>query len=492
MSFSAGPSSTHFRSSLLPESSTYSVRNAGTRHRLSSTTQRQLRHQHALTNGNGVLTADDGEEETPTERLRRLTYETQELEEQLEQEAIAKKQQRQAAGLQEDKTDDEDEWEQQEDDTLSLRDDADKTRPPPDRRRRKKKQVDDKGELSSSLLLQQLKRLRGNLNSLEQQEQQLYKGKGKGTEHGNDSQTRDLLQRLANDGMDKEGNSSSKHLMAEGDNQSSTSHSYQTADVHRFDSRLSTLEQFVGASDADADEVSSIIFDISSLSRPYSIGKLHSLTILYQSRPLPPPLLSTLARLEHQLQLLTQPRHLDTISRRVKTLVTDLERVHEARRKIGDTRPLNVALSSGITISTGPPGSLPITSPPPATASASSPGQVGGTAFSIEAPLPPDALQKIDGLFNILPRIEPLLPLTPQLLARLRSLASLHDSAGTFASDLQANEQNVIALKQSETMLEQLLSSLKDSLSANEELTKRNLESLEARLEQVTKQVQNM
>lgn len=202
-----------------------------------------------------------------------------------------------------------------------------------------------------------------------------------------------------------------------------------------------------------------------------------------QSRPLPPPLLATLARLEHQLHLLTQPRHLDTISRRVKTLVNDLERVHEARRKIGDTRPLNIALSSGITISTGQPGLLP-------------PG-IPGQAHSAEAgsgaqdtQLPPDALQKIDGLFNILPRIDPLLPLAPHLLTRLRSLTTLHESSLTFSKDVKESQTAVEQLKESEGFLKQLLDGLQESMNANQQVMTSNLEGLQGRIDQVLKRIE--
>lgn len=200
-----------------------------------------------------------------------------------------------------------------------------------------------------------------------------------------------------------------------------------------------------------------------------------------QSRPLPPPLLASLARLEHQLHLLTQPRHLDTISRRVKTLVTDLERVHEARRKIGDTRPLNIALSSGITVSTGQPGLLP----------AQAVGQ-GQSSTGSETQLPPDALQKIDGLFNILPRIDPLLPLAPHLLTRLRSLSVLHEASSTFSSDLKDGQTAITGLKESEVFLKQLLDGLQNSLSANQEVLKSNLEGLQSRIDQVLHRVETL
>lgn len=188
-------------------------------------------------------------------------------------------------------------------------------------------------------------------------------------------------------------------------------------------------------------------------------------------------MLSSLARVEHQLQLLTQPRHLDTISRRVKLLVNDLERVHEARRKTGDTRPLNVALGSGITISTGPVGLLPAPS---------------GSGSGTDQPLPPDALQKIDGLFTLLPRLEPLVPLAPHLVNRLKSLSTLHSASQTFSTDLQAAEGSLEGLKQSETFLKELLDGLRSSLDGNQETVKTNMETLGGRVDDLVKRMQKL
>lgn len=129
-------------------------------------------------------------------------------------------------------------------------------------------------------------------------------------------------------------------------------------------------------------------------------------------------------------------------------------------------------------MSNGQPGLLP----------PSTPGQ-GTTALpgatATDPQLPPDALQKIDALFNILPRIDPLLPLAPHLLTRLRSLATLHEASLTFANDLQDGQKAVHGLKESEGFLKQLLEGLQESLSANQEVMKNNLEGLQSRIDQI-------
>lgn len=195
-----------------------------------------------------------------------------------------------------------------------------------------------------------------------------------------------------------------------------------------------------------------------------------------QAAAFPAPLITTLARVEHQLGLLTQPRHLDTVARRVKVLVSDLERIHDARRKLGDTRPLNVALASGMTVVAGGTGATVTTALPPPTSLASAPPS---------AALPADALQRIDALFAILPRVEPLLPLAPALAARLRSLSSLHASSSSFASTLEQATQDVDTLKTAERQLGAALDGVERSLAENERIVCENMSSLETRIEAV-------
>lgn len=194
---------------------------------------------------------------------------------------------------------------------------------------------------------------------------------------------------------------------------------------------------------------------------------------------MPPPLVQSVSRLDHLLTLLTQPRHLDSISRRVKVLVSDLERIHESRRKLGDTRPLNVALSGGMTLTTGT--DAPRTAAPSLNASTS-----GATA---SAQLPPDALQKIDALFALLPRLDPLIPLAPRLLSRLRSLSALHESATTFSTTLSSLKSEVDRLGDGEKGLKEVLDGLETSFTENEERFKGNLEAFEKRMSEVVKRL---
>lgn len=115
---------------------------------------------------------------------------------------------------------------------------------------------------------------------------------------------------------------------------------------------------------------------------------------------------STVARLDYLLALLSQPRQLDAVSRRVKLLLVDLDRAAAASRRAGSSLPLLH-------------GSAP---PPP-------PGQ--------PLTLAPQEHQALTALFPLLGRLDPMLPVLPGVLNRLRSLASLHSEAARVAEGLR-------------------------------------------------------
>lgn len=312
-----------------------------------------------------------------------------------------------------------------------------------------------RSEVPTGALLSQLRFLRNDLTRLSGQAEVL-EGKGEADK----AQTGNLLQRIA---------SPTSSALPSLPPPSSATVVTPTNAVD-LDDRLVKLERFVGASEADVDEVRSLVLYTSGPKRAQNA----------QSHPIAPSLITTLSKLEHQLQLLTQPRHLDTVARRVKTLVGDLERIHEARRKLGDTRPLNIALSSsGITVlapGTGLPSSHSETT--------LAHNQDGGRG---EMELPPDALQKIEALSNVLPRLEPLLPLAPSLLARLRTLAPLHASSAAFSRELSDVSREVAGLREAEGGLRKALKGLEMSFEANEKTVKGNLEVLEGRIESLTR-----
>ncbi|WAR56522.1 hypothetical protein PtB15_7B371 [Puccinia triticina] len=175
---------------------------------------------------------------------------------------------------------------------------------------------------------------------------------------------------------------------------------------------------------------------------------------------LPPPLLVTIAKLEHQLSLLTQPRHLDSISRRVKVIVT--------------------AASSPT------PGPSPLPSPAGSPSSPATkllcplprPHQRPRRHRPCAPLLPLDALHKLDRLYSLLPRLEPLLPLVPHLLSRLRSLTHLHASADSFHARLDDALNGLRATSDRTAYLSKLLSTIQNNANANHSLVDQRIDGL--------------
>ncbi|KAA1117702.1 hypothetical protein PGT21_020306 [Puccinia graminis f. sp. tritici] len=234
----------------------------------------------------------------------------------------------------------------------------------------------------------------------------------------------------------------------------------------QLDSRLSVLEDLLGSR---------------SLLQASGAGDIS----------LPPPLLVTISKLEHQLSLLTQPRHLDSISRRVKVIVTDLERVHEARRKLTDHRPLSIALASGITVVTqnqagSSQGSVN-------TSLGAVPGVISSNNNDAnQANLPPDALHKLERLYSLLPRLDPLLPLIPHLLSRLRSLAELHTNADQFRIRLDSSIADLRNLSNRSSQVNQLLNVIETNFSSNEIVIQKNLSLVEQRIEKLLESIDHL
>ncbi|KAH9894900.1 hypothetical protein C8Q73DRAFT_645251 [Cubamyces lactineus] len=216
----------------------------------------------------------------------------------------------------------------------------------------------------------------------------------------------------------------------------------EVRDIAEMDRRVGELEKLVGSSSATLDELS----------------------------PLPPPLLPLLTRLNAQLALLTQPRHIDSISRRIKLLNAELERTsstsnqaHNASQRRGAHHP------PGHTGSVSSPSSAA----PPATPTASS-----------------VALQ--EQLAPVLTRLAPLLPHIPHILTRLRTLSTLHTSAAGFQKTLEGLEEEQRRVRAALEELQRAVDGVEKSLADNEKLVKGNVRELEDRIEDVGRRMDDL
>ncbi|KAJ7733110.1 Dynamitin-domain-containing protein [Mycena olivaceomarginata] len=177
-----------------------------------------------------------------------------------------------------------------------------------------------------------------------------------------------------------------------------------------MDRRVGELEKLVGSSTAALDE----------------------------SSPLPTPLLPLVTRLQSQLTLLTQPRHIDSISRRLKLLLSDLDRAaasqHSHRRH---------------------------------------PSQSNGA--------PPSQIQ--EQVIPLLSRLGPSLPHIPHILARLRTLSALHTSAAQFESTLEGLEEDHRKMREGLGELDNAVKTIEKSLEENRDVVKGNVGGLEGRID---------
>lgn len=184
------------------------------------------------------------------------------------------------------------------------------------------------------------------------------------------------------------------------------------------------------------------------------VGELEKLVgsvgaTLDESSPITPPLLPMLTRLNSQLMLLTQPRHIDSISRRLKLLLSDLERVSTAQaQKRQSQQP------GGITI-------------------------IPGTATQ-------------DALLPLLSRLAPSLPHIPHILTRLRTLSALHASAGEFQGTMAALEEEQRKTKDALEALKSAVGDVEASLEANKGTVAGNVQGLEDRVDRVLTRLEEL
>ncbi|WVQ71273.1 hypothetical protein IAR50_000799 [Cryptococcus sp. DSM 104548] len=176
------------------------------------------------------------------------------------------------------------------------------------------------------------------------------------------------------------------------------------------------------------------------------------------------PLIPSINKHDHLLTLLTQPRHLDAISRRVKLLLVDLDRAATASRR-------------------GPGGSA-ITQP-----------GGGEKAAGTNLTLTQAEYNQLQSLFGVLPRLDPLLPILTPLLARLRSLSALHSEANDIASALKKlqtrDRKSAEEVKELEVVVERVQKGLGEAVEGirkNWEGLEERMKSLEERLQRVESQ----
>lgn len=172
--------------------------------------------------------------------------------------------------------------------------------------------------------------------------------------------------------------------------------------------------------------------------------------------------------METVISLLAQPAYLDSAGRKVKLLLADLGKASAlASTSSGQIATTAMQHRRGIS-STHQPGQPRGDQP-------------GEPSRKLDMATPDD-LEKLDTLYSLIPRIDPLIPIIPPLLTRLRSLASLHANASSFAQTIEQLESQTHETAQREGELERVLQRVEEGLRTNAKAVERNWASLEGRV----------
>ena len=225
----------------------------------------------------------------------------------------------------------------------------------------------------------------------------------------------------------------------EGERLSDKRDSSDVRSIVEMDRRVAELEKLVGSSTAALDEVSTAM----NLGLP--------VLIFVQTSPLPPPLLPLITRLNSQMVLLTQPRHIDSVSRRLKLLLTDLDRVSTNQQHASHRRHDSRS-----------------NSPQPANPTVQ------------------------EQLLPLLTRLGPSLPQIPHILTRLRTLSTLHTSAAEFQSALESLEEEQRKMRETLTELDDAVKTVESSLDANQSVVKGNVSGLEDRVDGLLRRLEGL
>ncbi|KAJ3408962.1 Dynactin subunit 2 [Chytridiales sp. JEL 0842] len=220
----------------------------------------------------------------------------------------------------------------------------------------------------------------------------------------------------------------------------------QLEKTFELDARVAALEKLIGIHilqglDNGDDSVHSILQSTGSLS-------------------------AALDRLEHHLSLLTQPRMLDGLNRKLKSLIADMEKLLELRKK----QQLESVYPFGRH-----------TSPDALLASGSSSTPTGITDMDMQT-AQTETEKRVWFLFKSLEKLHPIIGIIPHLVSRLQALQSLHTEAATFADSLKLVTNEQIKVTESSKSIEASLKRLEENMKENAAIVERNMQSLDQRI----------
>ncbi|ORZ12210.1 Dynamitin-domain-containing protein [Absidia repens] len=200
-------------------------------------------------------------------------------------------------------------------------------------------------------------------------------------------------------------------------------------------------------------------------------------------------LIHSLSKLEQQISLLAQPRQLDTVSRRIKVLNSELERLHELKTGGGGggRKELGYGSLSGFSSNAGGLHSPSNTGIGSISRSSDNnrDGQNGGSSV-----ISNDTEEKVSHLFATMEKVDPLLNLTPALLTRLKALQGLHTEAATFGQSVKVISDEQTRMTEEIKSLDTTCELLTKSLKNNEDLVNKNVDVIDTRMTDLVRRME--
>lgn len=211
--------------------------------------------------------------------------------------------------------------------------------------------------------------------------------------------------------------------------------SHALAKAADFDGRLALLEKALGISTAE----------------------LPSLT----ANGIPKPILPTLDTLQRQISVISEstPSSLDSISRRVRALTQEAERLEDSRKAAKVAQDALRAAGGDIA------------------------SEDGGDS---------EQVAKINALYGTLSTIENLAPLLPSLLDRLRSLRAIHADAATASDSLDRVERQQTEMAADIKKWREGLEKVEEALKQGETTMSGNMKAVEGWVKELEQKMEQL
>ncbi|KAI9283951.1 Dynamitin-domain-containing protein [Umbelopsis sp. AD052] len=214
-----------------------------------------------------------------------------------------------------------------------------------------------------------------------------------------------------------------------------TAQHLKQAQIVEIDSRIAKLEHLIGYSSGD--NVDSLPNNLSSTS-----------------------IVALVSKLEKQMTVLSQPRHLDMISRRVKLVNSELDKLNELKHGKGE---------------------------------AGNNSNYGNNQKNGEVNAVSDATDdRINTLFDLMKKVEPMLNITPAVLTRLKALQGLHTESATFSESIKMISEEQAKITDELENLGGVSNKLQKSFQENDANIQANMQIMDDRMTDLLRRINNL